>query len=138
MRRLGIGYEGVGRTAGRAQAPFWHLVFFAFNAITSFSLKPLRLFTFLGLALLLLSALALPVYIVLAIVGSPPPGITTIVALLCVAIGLNSLGIGVLGEYLGRTYAEVKRRPLYVIQETANLSTDMEHRPSFHQALEER
>ncbi|MBI2495624.1 MAG: glycosyltransferase family 2 protein [Candidatus Omnitrophica bacterium] len=138
FRQVGIPYERRARTAGRSQAPFWHLVFFAFNAITSFSLKPLRLFTFLGLALLLLSALALPVYVILAIVGSPPPGITTIITLLFVAIGLNSLGIGILGEYLGRTYAEVKRRPLYVIQETVNLPADATGPVALHPVLEER
>ena len=124
FRQVGTPYERRARAAGRSQAPFWHLVFFTFNAITSFSLKPLRLFTFIGLVLLFLSALALPVYVILSLMGSPPPGITTIIALLCVAIGLNSLGIGILGEYLGRTYAEVKRRPLYVIQETVNLPPD--------------
>lgn len=120
--QVSVPYERRPRTAGRSQSPFWHLVFFTFNAITSFSLKPLRTFTFIGLILLLLSALALPLYIVLALSGSPPPGIATIIILLCVTIGLNSLGIGILGEYLGRTYIEVKQRPLYLIKETVNLS----------------
>jgi hypothetical protein len=50
-----------------------------------------------------------------------PPGITTIVVLLLIAIGLNSLGIGVLGEYVGRSYAKVKHRPLYIVQEAVNI-----------------
>jgi len=121
FRQIGVPYERRPRLAGKSQSPFWHLVFFTFNAITSFSLKPLRMFTVMGLGLLVLSGLALPVYVVLYLIGSPPPGITTIIVLLFVAIGLNSLGIGILGEYLGRTYAEVKRRPLYIIQEAVNL-----------------
>ena len=47
-----------------------------------------------------------------------------IIVLLLFAIGLNSLGSGVLGEYLGRTYAETKRRPLYIVQESMNLETE--------------
>ena len=61
------------------------------------------------------------IYALLFLTGSPPPGITTIIILLIVAIGLNSYGIGILGEYLGRTYSEVKRRPLYIVAETVNL-----------------
>ncbi len=57
----------------------------------------------------------------LFVVGSPPPGITTLIVLSFLGIGLNSLGIGVLGEYLGRTYTEVKQRPLYLTQETVNV-----------------
>lgn len=121
FRQVGIMYERKPRLAGTSKAPFWDLLFFVFAAITSFSLKPLRLFTFLGFAILGLSAFATVVYILLAITGSPPPGITTLIVLALANIGLNSLGIGVLGEYVGRTYAESKRRPLFIVQETVNV-----------------
>lgn len=121
FRQVGVPYERQPRTAGGSKAPFSHLLFFAFNAVTSFSLRPLRLFTLMGTVILTLSMVAAVVYIVLWLVGSPPPGITTIIVLLLVAIGLNSIGIGVLGEYVGRTYAESKRRPLYVVEESVNL-----------------
>ena len=119
--QAGVPYERQPRTAGGSKAPFSHLLFFAFNAVTSFSLRPLRLFTLMGTIILTLSMVAAVVYIVLWLVGSPPPGITTIIVLLLVAIGLNSIGIGILGEYVGRTYAESKRRPLYVVEESVNL-----------------
>lgn len=128
FRQIGVPYQRRPRAGGRSQTPFWHLVWFAISAVTSFSLKPLRLFLVLGMGVLVLSATAALVFIGLYLAGSRPPGITTVIVLLCAAIGLNSLGIGVLGEYLGRTYAEVKRRPLYIIQETMNLSpAAMEH-----------
>ena len=120
FRQVGIPYERRPRTAGVGTAPFWHLLFFTFNAITSFSLKPLRLFTFMGFALIGISVIAAFVYSFLYLIGSPPPGITTLIVLSFLGIGLNSLGIGVLGEYLGRTYAEVKQRPLYIVQEAVN------------------
>jgi glycosyltransferase involved in cell wall biosynthesis len=125
FRQIGIPYERRPRIAGKSKAPFWELLFFTFNAITSFSLKPLRLFTFMGFIMLALSGIAAFVYALLWFIGSPPPGITTIVVLLLIAIGLNSLGIGALGEYVGRSYAEVKHRPLYIVQETVNIKPSM-------------
>jgi len=124
FRQVGIVYERRPRRTGQSKAPFWDMVFFAFNAITSFSLKPLRLFTFMGFLFLALSSLAIVVYVILAFIGKPPPGIPTIIVLLLLAIGLNSLGIGILGEYLGRTYAETKHRPLYLVQESVNIHTE--------------
>lgn len=119
--QTGVEYERRGRTAGASKAPLGSLIVFALNAITSFSLKPLRIFTVLGFALVILSALAVPVYVLLFITGDPPPGVTTLIVLGLLGIGVNSLGIGILGEYLGRTYAETKRRPLYVIADSSNM-----------------
>ena len=121
FRQIGIPYARRARFSGVSKAPFWEMVFFAFNGITSFSLKPLRLFTIFGGLVLGVSGVAILIYTILFLTGSPPPGITTIIVLLIIAIGLNSFGIGVLGEYLGRTYSEVKRRPLYIVSETVNL-----------------
>jgi dolichol-phosphate mannosyltransferase len=119
--QTGITYERQPRVAGKSNAPFWSIFFFMFNAITSFSLKPLRIFAFFGMGMLVLTLVAAVIYVVLWAVGSPPPGVTTLLVLTLLAIGLNSLGIGILGEYMGRTYFEVKGRPLYVIDETMNL-----------------
>ena len=104
-----------------SKAPVWDLLFFVFNAVTSFSLKPLRMFLILGIILIILSILSIPVYTYLYFIGRAPPGITTLVILSFLGVGLNSLGIGILGEYIGRTYAEVKRRPLYIIEDRVNL-----------------
>jgi dolichol-phosphate mannosyltransferase len=123
FRQVGVVYERQPRNAGESKAPFSHLLFFVFNAITSFSLRPLRLFTLMGTIILALSIIAAFIYALLWFTGSPPPGITTIIVLLLAAIGLNSIGIGILGEYVGRTYAEAKHRPLYVVEESINLET---------------
>ncbi|HUQ34114.1 MAG TPA: glycosyltransferase family 2 protein [Pyrinomonadaceae bacterium] len=122
FRQTGVPYERQPRTAGLSKAPFTDLLFFVFNAITSFSLRPLRLFTLMGTIILALSIVAAFVYALLWFTGSPPPGVTTIIVLLLAAIGLNSIGIGILGEYVGRTYIEAKHRPLYVVQESINFS----------------
>jgi glycosyltransferase involved in cell wall biosynthesis len=122
FRQVGVPYERQARQAGLSKAPFTDLLFFVFNAITSFSLRPLRLFTLMGTIILALSIVAAFVYALLWFTGSPPPGVTTIIVLLLAAIGLNSIGIGILGEYVGRTYIEAKRRPLYVVQEAVNIA----------------
>lgn len=127
FRQTSIVYERRPREKGVSKAPFWDLLFFVFNAITSFSLKPLRLFTILGCALIIITGVAAAVYSLLYVTGSPPRGITTLIVLSFLGIGLNSLGIGILGEYLGRTYSEVKQRPLYLIEEATNLPS-LEHR----------
>lgn len=124
FRQLGIPYERRPRKAGASKAPFSHLLFFAFNAITSFSLRPLRLFMLMGVIILAVSVIAAFVYVLLSFTANPPPGITTIIVLLLAAIGLNSIGIGLLGEYVGRTYAEAKNRPLYVVQEAVNIEPE--------------
>lgn len=121
FRQVGVTYERRPRTTGTSKAPLLALITHVFTAVTSFSLKPLRLFTAFGFIVLSLSLAAIPVYVWLHFSDDPPQGFSTVILLLWVLIGINSLGIGVLGEYLGRTHSEVKRRPLYVVAETANI-----------------
>ncbi len=118
FRQIGITYERRPRLSGASKAPFYEIFLFTINAVTSFSLKPLRLFTLMGFGIVIASFLAAFVYAGLWLTGSPPPGITTLIILGFLGIGLNSLGIGVLGEYIGRIYAETKLRPKYIIAET--------------------
>ena len=136
FKQIGVSYEREPRTAGKSKAPFFDLVLFVFNAITSFSLRPLRLFTLMGVLMLLVSMIAAIVYAVLWLTVSAPPGITTIIVLLFAAIGINSIGIGLLGEYVGRTYAESKRRPLYVVQESVNIEPAVASRSAHAVGLE--
>ena len=123
FRQIGVEYARRSRAAGESKFPIGSLIVFALNAFTSFSVKPLRVFMWLGFALLALSFLAVPVYIFLYLLGGTPQGVTTLIVLSLLGIGINSLGIGILGEYLGRTYAETKHRPLYVITDSANLTS---------------
>jgi dolichol-phosphate mannosyltransferase len=121
FEQTGVEYERRPRVAGESKAPIGSLIVFTLNAFTSFSVKPLRMFVYFGFLLLALSLFGAAVYILLFLTGNPPAGITTLIVLALLGIGINSLGIGVLGEYLGRTYAETKRRPLYVISDAVNI-----------------
>jgi hypothetical protein len=118
FQQTGVPYERRPRLHGVSKAPFWDTLLFTINAITSFSLKPLRIFTFMGVGMLLVACVAILIYTSLWLIGSPPPGITTLIVLSLVGIGMNNLGIGILGEYIGRVYAETKARPKYILQET--------------------
>lgn len=124
FRQIGIPYERKPRLHGVSNAPFHAIFLFTINAITSFSLKPLRLFTLIGFSILLASIFAIFVYAFLWFIGSPPPGITTLIILGLFGLGLNSLGIGVLGEYIGRIYTETKMRPKYIVHEVYKGSFD--------------
>jgi glycosyltransferase involved in cell wall biosynthesis len=125
FRQTGVEYKRRPRATGESKFPLGSLIAFALNAFTSFSIKPLRLFTVLGFVLVGLSLLAVPIYIYLYLTEGAPQGITTLIVLGLLGIGINSLGIGVLGEYLGRTYAETKRRPLYVIADSLNVTAEI-------------
>lgn len=125
FRTTQITYQRQPRHAGESKAPLVATVLYVFDAVTSFSLKPLRLFSAFGFLVLAAAVFASAAYVVAALVGHPPPGITTLVLLAFAGIGINSLGIGILGEYVGRTYAEVKHRPLYLVEQAVNVEPEV-------------
>jgi glycosyltransferase involved in cell wall biosynthesis len=120
-RQIGIPYVREGRMRGRSKVnPLW-LVGFMLNAVFSFSIKPLRMFSLLGVTVLAAALLLSVLYAVMSFLTSPPPGITTVLILLLTNLGVMSLGIGVLGEYIAKIYAESKRRPLWLVDYSLNL-----------------
>lgn len=104
-------YERQSRQPRQSKAPFLPTLCFIIDAITSFSLKPLRIFLLMGFVMVGASV----VYQILSVTGSPPWGVTTLIVLSFLGIRVNSIGIGELSEYLGRTHSEVEHRPLYVV-----------------------
>lgn len=132
FRQLGIPYVRRGRIGGESKVNLRYLIGFTFNAVFSFSIKPLRMFSLFGLGVLGLTGVLTLVYLVMAFLTNPPAGITTVLMLLLINLGIMSLGIGILGEYLAKVYAESKRRPLWLVEYTLNLS------PPDEQGLTER
>lgn len=119
-RQIGIPYVRQGRTRGQSKVnPLW-LIGFMLNAVFSFSIKPLRMFSLLGVTVLAATCVLSVVYAAMSFITSPPPGITTVLILLLINLGVMSLGIGVLGEYIAKIYAESKRRPLWLIDYALN------------------
>jgi len=126
FRSCEIPYNRRPREWGASKAPFWWSLQFALNAITSFSTKPLKVFMVFGLLVTALSFLLSAYYALTRIVNidAPPRGIPTILVLLLWNLGIMSLGIGILGEYIGHIYAESKRRPLFIIQASENITRE--------------
>jgi polyisoprenyl-phosphate glycosyltransferase len=121
FKQIGLPYVRRGRTKGETKVNPIYLIGFTFNAVFSFSIKPLRMFSVFGLSVLGLTALLAVLYVVMSFVTAPPPGITTVLILLLVNLGVMSLGIGILGEYIAKIYAESKRRPLWLVDYALNL-----------------
>jgi len=118
FRQVGVPYRRAARFAGETKYPVGKMVRLALNAITSFSYFPLQLATYLGFVAAGVSALAIPVVAVLRLVGSNFffGQATTLIAVLFLG-GVQLISLGILGEYLGRIYDEVKGRPLYIVRE---------------------
>jgi len=121
FRQIGIPYTRRGRKIGRSNNSALFLIGFTLNAVFNSSVKPLRMFGLLGLAIMGLTSLLACVYVVMSFLTNPPPGITTVLILLLGNLGLTSLGIGILGEYVAKIYAEGKRRPLWLVDYSINV-----------------
>ena len=103
------------RGSGKTKWSFWGLVRYAVDGIVGFTTAPLRITTWVGVILSALAFIYLLVVIVKKLIwGDPVPGYPTIVSLILLLGGLQLLAIGVIGEYLGRTYMETKNRPVYI------------------------
>lgn len=113
------------REAGTSSYNFYRLIRYNFDLITGFSLVPLQLFTLLGIIISFLSGV-LVVYMLLrrTIIGPEMEGIFTLFAILFFLVGLCLLGMGILGEYIGRIYQEVLKRPRFVIKNVMEKNQD--------------
>ena len=102
---------------------------FALDGITSFSLLPLRLATWVGFAVSLLAFLYIVVVVVLKLLGINWPGYTSLMASILFLGGVQLIMIGILGEYLGRIFDEVKCRPLYIVGDSTGGGSSPRHPP---------
>jgi dolichol-phosphate mannosyltransferase len=118
FRQVGVPYRRAARFAGMTKYPFKKMLRLALNGITSFSYFPLQLATYFGFASAGLAAVAIPVVIVMRLIGSQffEGQATTLIAVLFLG-GVQLISLGVLGEYIGRLYDEAKARPLYILRE---------------------
>lgn len=122
FRQTAVLYDRPGRFAGETKYPLRKMLRFAADGITSFSVLPLRFATYLGMIISAMSVL----YAIWAVVAHfalhiTLPGWTATVVLISLLSAVQLLMIGILGEYVGRIYEEVKRRPLYVVGDRVNL-----------------
>ncbi|RRR73278.1 MAG: glycosyltransferase [Candidatus Viridilinea halotolerans] len=117
FRQTGLAYERHARHAGKPKYTLSKLIYLALDGLVSFSFLPLRLISLTGVAVSFLSILIAIAYTIQKLtIGLSPPGFATLVVSIFFLAGIQLITIGVIGEYVGRIFEEVKRRPLYVVR----------------------
>lgn len=118
FKQVGVPYRRAARLAGETKYPFKKMLKLAITAITGFSYLPLQMATYLGFICAGMSILSIPVVIILRLVKEQSfmGQATTLIAVLFFG-GIQLISLGILGEYIGRIYDEVKGRPLYIVRE---------------------
>ena len=112
-----IEFENVERVAGETKWNFWSLFAYAIEGIVAYTTAPLRMATYLGLFMSLFGFVFMIFIVVKAlIVGDPVAGYPSTVVLITLIGGIQLLVLGVIGEYLSKTYVETKKRPIYIIK----------------------
>src|SRR3954464_6335981 len=119
-----VPYERDARHAGETKFTLRKMLRFSSDAITSFSWRPLQIATVLGFLLSLVALLAIPLVIALRLAGETIPGFATVLCVVLLLGGIQLITAGIIGEYVGRIYDEVKGRPLYLVRETRNLGPE--------------
>ena len=109
-------YERNERVAGDSKYPLKKMLAFAIDGITSFSIKPLRMITSIGFIILILSFVVLIYSVIMKLIGNTVSGWTFIVCSIWLIGGIQTLCLGVIGEYIGKIYKETKARPRYIIE----------------------
>lgn len=110
-------YERNERIAGESKYPLKKMLNFAWDGITSFSVKPIRLVLNVGIVIFALSVVMIIYSIIRKILGETVSGWTFIVCSIWFVAGIQMLSIGIVGEYIGKIYSETKKRPRYIIEE---------------------
>jgi dolichol-phosphate mannosyltransferase len=121
FNQTAVPYRRDARTAGETKFNLRRMLRFSFDAIASFSYFPLQLATVLGFLISGLAFIAIPLTVLARYQHVFVPGISSTLVVVLLLGGIQLITLGVVGEYVGRIYDEVKRRPLYVVKDTANV-----------------
>lgn len=115
-----VEYERNERLAGESRYPLKKMLSFAADGITSFSTKPLKMITLLGIIISVISFIGTIWAVVEHIIGGTADGWASLACMICFLGGIQLISLGVIGEYIGRIYIEVKHRPRYIIEKRIN------------------
>jgi dolichol-phosphate mannosyltransferase len=115
------------RSAGQTKYTLGRMLSFAFDAITSFSNRPLQFATLLGFVCSILAFLCVPLTIVARYANIYERGVPSTIVVVLLLGGIQLITVGIIGEYVGRIYDEVKHRPLYVVRDRVNVEAPDEH-----------
>jgi glycosyltransferase involved in cell wall biosynthesis len=111
-------YENIQRVAGETKWSFWRLFLYSLDGITAFSSKPLAIASLFGIAIFTMSFLAIMLIVVRRLIfGDPVDGWASTICIILFCSGIQLFTVGILGQYMAKTYTEVKSRPHYIIRE---------------------
>ena len=113
-------YERAERFAGESKYPLKKMLNFAWDGITSFSVKPIRFILSFGIVMSILSFISMVVFIILNLVNIGTLSMGSLISIMCFLTGLQITCVGIVGEYVGKTYSETKRRPRFIISRNLN------------------
>nr|WP_254175192.1 glycosyltransferase family 2 protein [Planktothrix pseudagardhii] len=132
FKHCSVLYDRQPRYQGQTKWNYWKLWNFALDGITSFSVIPLNIWTYIGFILSFVAFLYAAYLIVLTMIqGITVPGYISLMVVVLFLGGIQLMGLGIIGEYLGRVYEEVKQRPLYLVQDSHGFtlnSLNVEHK----------
>ena len=123
FKSTSVYYERNERIAGKSHYPLRKMLALAFDGITSLSVKPIRLITTFGILTSIFSFMGILWVVIQAMFGETVAGWASTACIVCFIGGVQSMFVGVIGEYIGKIYLEVKERPRYIISEkTGNIN----------------
>ena len=137
-RQAAVPYQRDPRYAGETKYTVGKMLRFSLDAISSFSHRPLQLATLLGFLISTLAFIAIPVVVILRILGSYLPGFSSVTIAVLLLGGIELIALGIIGEYVGRIYDEVKGRPLYLVRSRLNVPEEETPAPPLPPATAER
>lgn len=123
LRQEAFLYDRDERYAGETHYPLRKMIRFSLDAVTSFSIRPLKIAVLGGFTLALLSAICIGYVLIGTMMGKTVPGWSSIIAAILFCSGVQLLMLGIIGEYLGRLYMESKDRPLFIIEDVVGASS---------------
>ena len=126
FKSTSVYYDRQERLAGESHYPLSKMINLAIDGITSLSVKPLRMITVLGMIVAFVSFVGVIWSFIQALLGMTVAGWASMTCIICFVSGVQLVGIGVLGEYIGKIYLEVKARPRYIISQKAGDLTGKE------------
>jgi polyisoprenyl-phosphate glycosyltransferase len=136
-RQKAVQYQRDPRHSGETKWNYWKLWNFALDGITSFTIAPLKISTYLGL-LTAVGAFGYGIYMIIEtlIHGNPVPGYPSLIVIILILGGVQLVAIGILGEYLGRIFNETKGRPLYFVNEYLPSASASSRQAGSHPSIE--
>ncbi|SDZ87736.1 Glycosyltransferase involved in cell wall bisynthesis [Lachnospiraceae bacterium NK3A20] len=122
-----IEFDNVERKYGQTKWSFWSLTLYALDGIVAYSTVPLAIASFFGVFFCLVSLIMMIVIWLRALIfGDPTPGWPSLVMIILLIAGIELLCMGIVGQYLSKTYLEVKQRPIYLVREKVGQGEDLE------------